>query len=214
MSQPRDARGRFTSGPQGEFDAALDESAERLRDMNRETAGASRGLAGLFGGVAQRAGGGVGSVGIGAGLGAVFGGAAGLARGAGIAAGVSAGSEALRSFGRAGDPVQSFYGHLIQLFDPGGAHKPAQTAGAATLGVLGQAAASGAAISREDVSREFTFQEARARRVQQVEHLVEEEVHSRVRGRYNEAAADVLLEILDVLKGIRDLNPFGGGGSR
>lgn len=207
----------FTQGSQSGFDRALEESAERLRDMTREIEGAARGLGALGGGDAPRSGGGVGEVGGGGrsggglGFGRIGSGAVGLALGVGA----SSAGQGLQSFGRAGDPTQAFLASAIQTFDFTGAHKPARVAGAATLGILGQAAAAGAGVSREDVSREFSFQLTRAERMRQVEHLVDEEVSTRVTGRWEDAALDTLRAIEEGIRGLPDkLNPFGGGGSR
>lgn len=196
------------NGGGSDFERALAESAELLRDMTREVEKATRGLAGL--------GGAAGSGGFkSSGDGGDGKGKAGIARiGAGILGGVAAvaGREALLSFGRAGDPAQGFFSSTVQAFDFTGLHKPTQQAGAATLGVLGQAAASGANVTKDDVSREFSFQLSRAERMRQVEHLVDEEVNSRVVERWNDAALDTLKSIEEAIRELPDRwNPFGGG---
>lgn len=202
------AQGEREQAGGSDFERALAESAELLRDMTREVEKATRGLTGLTGaagggggfrapsGDGESKGSGVARLG-----GAVLGGVAAVA-----------GREALLSFGRAGDPAQGFFASTVQAFDFTGLHKPTQQAGAATLGILGQAAASGAAVTKDDVSREFSFQLSRAERMRQVEHLVDEEVNSRVVERWNDAALDTLKSIEEAIRELPDRwNQFGGG---
>lgn len=207
------AQGNQSGG--SDFERALAESAELLRDMTREVEKATRGLAGLGGATGS----GFKSSGDGGGSGkGVVGGAARI--GAGVLGGVAAvgGREALLSFARAGDPVQGFIASTVQAFDFTGLHKPSQQAGAATLGILGQAAASGANVTGDDVSREFSFQKARAQRTRAVQNLVDEQVNADVVDTFKGAPG--VAEMLDVAKSIRDGiyelrdllgSPFGGG---